>query len=437
MRTFLFILALVSAPLVSWGDATSLFSELKGSVFQIRVIDIGSGDKFSIGSGFQISAEGHIATNFHVVSSYVHEPEKYRLEFVRSHHTHRDETTETVHPTELLTFDVIHDLAILSMPKVANLPTKVLALSPQALSKGDRIYSMGNPHDLGMTIIEGNYNGLLQNSRYKKILFSGSLNPGMSGGPAINEKGEVLGINVSTQGDEISYLVPVIYLQQLQNSLTDNPAYSANDHLPNYNPLIQQSLFNDQQDFYSDILAAPFNTQNLGQVTVAHDLSDSLKCWGHTTNSEEDNYTDKAQFQGTHQHCVTEDQIYINNDISSGQFYYDFEWITTQTLNPFQFYHVIQERFEHNHLGNAYQEKYITEFTCVDDIIQLADHAWKISSCLRTYKDYPRLFDAQLVMASLDENQQALVAKIGAAGISRDNALLMFQRFMESISWNK
>ena len=55
---------------------------------------------------------------------------------------------------------------------------------------------MGNPHDLGMTIIEGTYNGLIQTSRFQKILFSGSLNSGMSGGPAMDDKGRVIGVGV-------------------------------------------------------------------------------------------------------------------------------------------------------------------------------------------------------------------------------------------------
>lgn len=455
MHKLLLLFILATAPLFSWATATSLFSELKESVFQIRVIDIASSDKFSIGSGFLISKQGHIATNFHVVSSYVHEPEKYRLEFVRlinDPHNSQEKAKEQILPTELLTFDVIHDLAILTIPSFESevFSSRFLPLSKKKLNKGDRIYSMGNPHDLGMTIIEGNYNGLLQNSRYQKILFSGSLNPGMSGGPSINEEGEVIGINVSTQGDEISYLVPVSYLQSLKDSTNTNSTDTSNtdglsdprEAVLSYKQRINQSLFQDQQAFYGNILSQASSNETLGQiealgeVTVASNLSDSLKCWGHTTDSKEDEEND-THYRGVHQHCVTEDVIYIDSDISLGQFYYDYEWITSQTLNPFQFYTVISERFEHGRLGNTYQEKYVTEFTCVDDMISLTEHSWKVSSCFRAYKDYPNLYDSQLIIASTDENQKALIAKIGAAGISKDNAIQLFQRFMESISWNK
>ena len=55
---------------------------------------------------------------------------------------------------------------------------------------------MGNPHDLGMSIVEGTYNGLLEKSLYRKIHFSGALNGGMSGGPALSRSsGKLVGLN--------------------------------------------------------------------------------------------------------------------------------------------------------------------------------------------------------------------------------------------------
>ena len=155
--------------------AKALFDAVQDRVYQVRVIDVASGDKYSIGSGFLVSDTGYIATNFHVVSSFVHEPEKYRLEYVRH--------DGAVGPLRLMATDVIHDLALVFS---GDAPATFLPLATGPVANGDRIYSMGNPHDLGMTIIEGTYNGLVENSRYKKILFSGSLNPGMSGGPALN-----------------------------------------------------------------------------------------------------------------------------------------------------------------------------------------------------------------------------------------------------------
>ncbi|MBK6740318.1 MAG: hypothetical protein IPG64_22015 [Haliea sp.] len=59
--------------------ASSCLERSKQAVYQIRVIDVASGDQSGIRSGFQVSADGLIGTNFHVVSALVHEPRKYRL----------------------------------------------------------------------------------------------------------------------------------------------------------------------------------------------------------------------------------------------------------------------------------------------------------------------------------------------------------------------
>ncbi|MCP3689008.1 MAG: trypsin-like peptidase domain-containing protein, partial [Gammaproteobacteria bacterium] len=115
-------------------NAQQLFAQLRDRVYQVRVIDIASGDKYSIGSGFQVSTNGLVATNFHVVSPYVHDQHKYRLELA-----HKDGRTTDI---ELQAIDVVSDLAILHSSKLGG---AYLPLSQASLKQGDRIFSMGNP----------------------------------------------------------------------------------------------------------------------------------------------------------------------------------------------------------------------------------------------------------------------------------------------------
>src|SRR4030095_8690155 len=55
---------------------------------------------------------------------------------------------------------------------------------------------------------EGTYNGLLPHTLYPNVHCTGSLNPGMSGGPTLTHAGTVIGVNVATEGEQISFLVP-------------------------------------------------------------------------------------------------------------------------------------------------------------------------------------------------------------------------------------
>ena len=410
--TALFMCCVMALPTQARSSARELFEDTRTLVYQIRVIDLGSGDKFSIGSGFAVAGDGRIATNFHVVSSYVHEPEKYRLEAVAH--------DNSVAALELLAIDVVHDLAIVTISQ--ELP-RYLSLAPRELSKGDRIYSMGNPLDLGMTIIEGTYNGLVENSRYRNILFSGSLNAGMSGGPALNADGEVMGINVAKGAEQISFLVPVRHLVPLvKKSATAGPR-------DDYSADIAEVLLADQQAFYEQVLANMDSRKRLGDLEVVDKLQDSLRCWGHSLDKED------IRFEAAHQHCKSEDQTFIANELTTGDFGYDFEFIYTEELNRFQFYNLLEERYTHRDLHNATDMEQVTPFTCQDDRLTLRSGDWKISSCLRRYRDYEGLYDASMVMVSQDHPDKAAVVQVSAAGISRGNALALLQGFAEAVSW--
>ncbi|MBK6740319.1 MAG: hypothetical protein IPG64_22020 [Haliea sp.] len=100
-----------------------------------------------------------------------------------------------------------------------------------------------------MSIIEGTYNSLVENSRYLRILFSGSLNAGMSGGPALPPRAKSWA-SISPRGEEqMSFLVPVEHLrtylpetQQGVEGLTDPPSAFTDTLLDDIRQRIHQSL---------------------------------------------------------------------------------------------------------------------------------------------------------------------------------------------------
>lgn len=392
--------------------AKFLFENKQGLVSQIRVIDIASGDKYGIGSGFTINALGQLATNFHVVSAYVHEPDKYRLEIVSS--------DGVVGDLELVALDVIHDLAIVDSGQSV---TRHLTLSERGLSKGERIYSMGNPHDLGMTIIEGTFNGLVENSRYRSILFSGSLNAGMSGGPALNKDGEVIGVNVSKGGEQLSFIVPVEHLfALLVGSINGMEVKSFEEE-------ISKALMADQQQFYQALLDAPLIEKQMGKLVIPGKLIESLRCWGHTADEED------IKYEAVHQHCKSEDEIFISGSLYVGNFNYDVELVRTEELNRFQFYNLLEKRFEHRGFYNANDRDDVTDYGCHSDMVNMESGSWKVSTCLRGYKRYGELYDASMIMVSMEYPDYAAIVKVGATGISSGNAFAIFRRIMGAVEW--
>ena len=115
----------------------------------------------------------------------------------------------------------------------------------------------------------------MEDSLYKKILFSGSINPGMSGGPALNKAGEVIGINVSTAGNEVSFLVPVEHLAQLRARVPAAP-----DPLgmsgTRWKKRIGEQLTENQDQYVKRLLDPAWNALEVGEAKVPGNCSTSL-----------------------------------------------------------------------------------------------------------------------------------------------------------------
>ena len=176
---------------------TTVFARYASRILKIQTVEIGSAAKVSTGTGFFVTADGRMMTNYHVISEWIHEPANHRIEVL--------DTDGTPTVAKVLAIDVVSDLAIL---EIGRRTPEHFTLSNVALLQGERLYSLGHPGDLGLSIVEGTYNGFLQHTLYTKIHFTGSINPGMSGGPTITERGRVVGVNVSTMGNQRSFLVP-------------------------------------------------------------------------------------------------------------------------------------------------------------------------------------------------------------------------------------
>lgn len=205
----------IEAP-VGGSAAERIFASVPPRLLQIRTLVVGAGQQSSTGSGFLVGADGLAITNYHVVSQVALEPNTYRLEYAAADGSRGE--------VRLLAIDLPNDLAVVRLDK-RDTPffTFDEASMARSVPRGERLYSMGNPLDLGFTINEGTYNGLVERSYNERIHFTGALNPGMSGGPTVNAEGQVVGINVAKRlgGELVSFLVPARFAAVLLRRVRD------------------------------------------------------------------------------------------------------------------------------------------------------------------------------------------------------------------------
>jgi hypothetical protein len=391
-----------------------LYDRFRGSVFQIQVIDKGSANKTSIGSGFLLDGHGLIATNYHVVSAHIHKPEQ--------HHVRLLEQRRGLLDAELVAFDVIHDLALLRVSDLDASPAFNLASSVP--EKGDRIYALGNPLDLAMTIIEGIHNGPVESARYQQFLFSGSLNSGMSGGPALNPDGQVIGINVAKGQEQISFLVPVHFLKKLIGNI---PATLAT---ADYHQLIEADVRRHLSEYYGKILADAWPLEPLSAYQLPDSLDATVKCWGHTLEKG------KSLYDEIHRHCQTQDSIYVSQDLSIGYFSYDYSFLRSGGLNSIQFYNLLAQDFSADGFHNATQSQ-VSTINCRDRFLEHVFGKWRVTSCLRRYHHFEDLYDSTLVAQRIDLPLSSLRINVTLAGISLAHLKQMHHRFLEQVQWKK
>jgi S1-C subfamily serine protease len=139
------------------------------------------------GTGFVIKDDGTILTNYHIVAGA-----KYiKVTFADG----------MVSPAEIISAQPERDLAVLQPARIPDdLPAVTLAAGGQ-IAPGDLVVAVGFPFGMGLSVSAGIVSGLDRTFPIAGrepltglIQFDAAVNPGSSGGPLLNQNGEVVGV---------------------------------------------------------------------------------------------------------------------------------------------------------------------------------------------------------------------------------------------------
>jgi len=167
-------------------DLSELVEKVAPAVVQIRIVPKTQGDQESeLGSGFILSPDGLVLTSAHLVEDA--EAISVRLYDGREAFA------------KLLGSDPRSDLALLKIP-ANHLPSLTLAsASGQGLRVGEWVVAIGSPfgfdHTVTVGIISAKNRLLPENPLIPLLQTDAAVNPGSSGGPLLNLRGQVVGVN--------------------------------------------------------------------------------------------------------------------------------------------------------------------------------------------------------------------------------------------------
>src|SRR5262249_42717358 len=170
-------------------------------------------------SGFVIDKQGHILTNYHVIEG---------ADAIQV--TLFDGST---HKARLIGQDASNDVVVVQIQTSSDRLFPISLGDSSHLLVGQKVLALGNPFGLERTLTTGIISSLDRSIRAKNgrmikgiIQTDAAVNPGNSGGPLLNSRGEVIGVTTAIvsqvgQSAGIGFAVPVNSVKQILKPLIE------------------------------------------------------------------------------------------------------------------------------------------------------------------------------------------------------------------------
>ncbi len=145
-----------------------------------------------LGTGFLISRDGHLVTNYHVVENNT------RLQVTLFRKTEKGFEKNEFRKVRIVALQPLRDLAVLQLDPEetkGRLPEPVVINDRDDLRVGDLVFAIGNPAGLERSVTQGIVSSTTRTiDQMRLIQTDAAINPGNSGGPIFNARGEVVAV---------------------------------------------------------------------------------------------------------------------------------------------------------------------------------------------------------------------------------------------------
>lgn len=219
-RFWLFMLLALPLTMPFWAqNEADIYREVSPSVVPIEV-EISRFDTAG-GAGFLIDNDGHIVTNAHVIEDAI----ALNVVFHDGYEA----------PAKLIGMDTRVDLAVIKVDVARHRLKRVTFGDSDALVVGEAVVAIGSPHGLDATLTRGIISGLNRSVEDMEgaIQTDAALAPGNSGGPLLNQAGEVIGVNTAGfRGTALGFAIPSNIAKLVAQRIIEAPRTASATSLP-------------------------------------------------------------------------------------------------------------------------------------------------------------------------------------------------------------
>lgn len=220
---------------------TAVYANVIDSVASLKV-ETPEGERY-VAAGFLYESDDLILTAWHVV----YDAEQILVEF-------SDGASYKV--TECVAYDKQADLALLQLETSTG--REPAALSENLLSPGATIYSIGSPRGYAFSLADGMVSGLREIDGIEQLQVTCPFSPGNSGGPILNEFGEVIAVASwsNRNAQNLNFSIPVVYAERLRKVEVAAPisGYAATPVKASPRVEVSAEMTSDDYDLFMELL---------------------------------------------------------------------------------------------------------------------------------------------------------------------------------------
>ncbi|MEO7386963.1 MAG: serine protease [Gammaproteobacteria bacterium] len=391
-----------------------MLDRVRGSVVRLRGFYGSNRAEAFHGTAFAVAPRGLLLTNYHVIARAALAPQIYRLAY--------DTDDGAAGTVSIVAVDLAHDLALIRAESLAPPPLQLRVASPD---QGDRVYTVGYPLNLGLVITEGIGNGRLANEFSPRLLYSGPINPGMSGGPALDSRGRVIGINVSfsTRGQLVSFLVPAAFVAPLleraaapaaPGSMRDEVARQLRGH----------------QAVVLGALPAVFPTQTAAGYALPTELAPFVDCTAVAGQPPVRGLLLQSVA------CRATAGLSVEPGLLMGDFQFSHAVLVADGLQPLQFAEQLRRAAAVASVRSG-SPQHVNAYACRNSTVNLNRFQGVVTLCARRYRLYEGLYDITLVVTSLNEPQRGFVSTATLRGVDFTAGMEFTRRYLKAMRWTR
>ncbi len=399
-------------------EARVRLDAVRDSVVQIRGFFDQSDSSAFHGSGFAVDDGRRIVTNYHVVAPAVLNPRQYRLEYLAS--------DGRAGALRVLALDVRNDLAVVAPEDDLELPA--LRLRVEIPAQGERAWSVGFPLNLGLTITEGVANGLVENRLEQRIHYTGAINGGMSGGPALDRRGRVYGVNVSVVSGRqlVGFVVPAKHLPALLARARKplDPSLSARQ--------LRQHVTAQVLAYEAEVLDARpdgAGTRRLRGYTLPTEMSRHVEC----STVDEKRPHPRVRLETVT--CRVPTLILVQPGLYVAGLTVQHRIVQSVGLHPLQFERQVNRVAAMPRRSGA--PAHVAPFACRDALVSLDGFDARVSTCVRQYRLFSGLYDFDVTVVGIDDAEQALVSRLALQGVAFEFGKRTMERYLGALQWSR